>query len=63
MRVVAALVTNLVRSGTALVHQCSATPTVSSEYGAVDGLRSWLLYACPSVWAIKMEYTTTLDEL
>ena len=36
---------------------------LASEHGAVGGVRVWLPYACPSAWAIKREYTKTLDEL
>ena len=36
---------------------------LSSEHGAVDGVRVWLPYASPWAWAIRREYAPTLDEL
>jgi len=36
---------------------------LSSEHGAVDGVRVWLPYASPWAWAIRREYATTLSEL
>ena len=39
---------------------CSA---ISSQHGAVDGVRVWLLCACLWAGAMRREYVTTLGEL
>ena len=40
-----------------------STAQLTSEHGAVNGVRLWLPCAGPSAGAIRREYATTLGEL
>ena len=43
--------------------EVESTALLTSEHGAVDGVRVWHPCACPSAGAIRREYATTLGEL
>ena len=49
--------------GVKLEEEVESTALLTSEHGAVDGVRVWLPCACPSAGAIRREYATTLGEL
>ena len=53
----------LLSSTVVKIRRVESTALLASEHGAVGGVRVWLPYACPSAWAIKREYTKTLDKL